>query len=50
MIENMDEDGKTRDACSWKGQLESFAEVGKSEAKLEKSERSWKEPTEVGKL
>ena len=30
--------------------LESFAEVGKSEAKLERTEQSWKEPSEVGKL
>ena len=29
--------------------LESFAEVGKSQAKLEKNERSWKKPIEVGK-
>ena len=29
--------------------LESFAEVGKSLAKLERTERSWKEPSEVGK-
>ena len=28
--------------------LESFAEVGKSKAKLERTERSWKEPCEVG--
>ena len=30
--------------------LESFAEVGKSQAKLERTERSWEEPIEVGKL
>ena len=30
--------------------LERFAEVGKSQAKLERTERSWKEPSEVGKL
>ena len=29
---------------------ESFAEVGKSQAKLERTERSWKEPIEVGKF
>ena len=29
--------------------LESCAEVGKNPAKLERTERSWKEPTEVGK-
>ena len=29
--------------------LESFAEVGKSQAKLQRTERSWKEPSEVGK-
>ena len=29
--------------------LESLAEVGKSQAKLERTERSWKEPIEVGK-
>ena len=29
--------------------LESFAEVGKNRAKLERTERSWKEPSEVGK-
>ena len=29
--------------------LESLAEVGKSKAKLERTERSWKEPIEVGK-
>ena len=29
--------------------LERFAEVGKSQAKLERIERSWKEPIEVGK-
>ena len=48
---------KGRDTCSWKGQLEnfkleslkleSFAEVGKSQAKLERTERSSKEPIEV---
>ena len=27
--------------------LESFAEVGKSQAKLERTDRSWKEPSEV---
>ena len=27
--------------------LESFAEVGKSQAKMERTERSWKEPNEV---
>ena len=30
--------------------LESFAEVGKSQAKLERTERSWKEPCDVGKF
>ena len=30
--------------------LESFAEVGKSQTKLERTERSWKEPIEVGKF
>ena len=30
--------------------LESCAEVGKNSAKLERTERSWKEPTEVGKF
>ena len=30
--------------------LKSFAEVGKSQAKLERTERSWKEPIEVGKF
>ena len=30
--------------------LESFAEVGKSQAKLERTERSWKEPSEVEKF
>ena len=29
-------------------ELESFAEVGKSRAKLVRTERSWKEPIEVG--
>ena len=29
--------------------LESSTEVGKSQAKLERTERSWKEPIEVGK-
>ena len=29
--------------------LESCAEVGKNRAKLERTERSWKEPIEVGK-
>ena len=29
--------------------LESFTEVGKSQAKLERTEQSWKEPSEVGK-
>ena len=29
--------------------LESFTEVGKSQAKLEITEQSWKEPIEVGK-
>ena len=29
--------------------LESLAVVGKSQAKLERTERSWKEPIEVGK-
>ena len=48
-----------RDACSWKGQLESFkleslksgsfAEVGKSQAKSKKNEQSWKEPSKVEK-
>ena len=28
--------------------LDSFTEVGKSQAKLERTERSWKEPNEVG--
>ena len=30
--------------------FESFAEVGKTQAKLEITERSWKEPSEVEKL
>ena len=30
--------------------LEIFTEVGKSQAKLERTERSWKEPIEVGKF
>ena len=30
--------------------LESLAEVDKSKAKLERTERSWKEPIEVGKI
>ena len=30
--------------------LESLAEVGKNRLKLEKTEQSWKEPSEVGKL
>ena len=30
--------------------LESFAEFGKSQAKLERTQRSWKEPSKVGKL
>ena len=30
--------------------LENLAEVGKSQAKLERTERSWKEPSEDGKL
>ena len=30
--------------------LESCAEVGKNSAKLERTERSWKEPSEVGKF
>ena len=30
--------------------LESFAEDGKNRLKLEKTERSWKEPSEVGKF
>ena len=30
--------------------LESSTEVGKSQAKLERTERSWKEPIGVGKL
>ena len=29
--------------------LESFAEVGKSQAELERTERSWKDSSEVGK-
>ena len=29
--------------------LESFVAIGKSQAKLERTERSWKEPIEVGK-
>ena len=29
--------------------LESFAEVGKSQTKLERTKRSWEEPSEVGK-
>ena len=29
--------------------LESLAEVGKSQAKLERIERSWREPSKVGK-
>ena len=48
------------DTCSLKGKLESFklespklesfAEVGKSQTKLERTERSWNEPMEVGKF
>ena len=30
--------------------LESFAEVEESQAKLKRTERSWKEPIEVGKF
>ena len=30
--------------------LKSFAEAGKSQTKLERTERSWKEPIEVGKF
>ena len=30
--------------------LESFAEIGKNQAKLERTERSWKEPSEVEKF
>ena len=30
--------------------LESFAEVGKNSAKLERTRRSWKEPSEVRKF
>ena len=30
--------------------LESFTEVGKSQAKLERTQRSWKEPSKVGKI
>ena len=30
--------------------LESFAEVGKNQVKFKRAERSWKEPTEVGKF
>ena len=30
--------------------LESFAEVGKSQAKFERTELSWNEPIEVGKF
>ena len=30
--------------------LERFTEVEKSQAKLERTEQSWKEPSEVGKL
>ena len=30
--------------------FESFAEVGKTQEKLERTERSKKEPTEIGKL
>ena len=30
--------------------LESSAEVGKIQAKLERTERSWKDPIEVGKI
>jgi len=30
--------------------LESFAEVGKNQVKLERTERSWKESIEVGKF
>ena len=30
--------------------LESLAEVGKNRAKLERTQRSWKEPSEVGKF
>ena len=29
--------------------MESFAEVGKSQRKFERTERSWKEPIKVGK-
>ena len=31
-------------------ELKSFAEVGKSQAKLERTDISWKESSEVGKL
>ena len=41
-----------REACSWKGQLESlnlvsFGAVGKSQAKLERTDRSWKVSLEM---
>ena len=55
---------KDWDTCSWKGQLESTrswkilswkvssskepSEVGKNQASLERTKRSWKEPSEVG--
>ena len=35
---------KIRDACSWKER-----EVGKFMFKLERTERRWKEPSEIGK-
>ena len=51
---------KLKNFClSWKepseigkhrSKMESFAEVGKSQAKLERTERSWKEPIEVVKI
>ena len=40
--------GKNEKLESFK--LESCAEVGKNPAKLERTERSWKEPSEVGKF
>ena len=47
------EDGKNEKLERFKLEilkLEGFAEVGKSQAKLERTERSWKEPNEVGKF
>ena len=45
--------GKNEKMESFKSEslkLESFAEVGKNQVKLERTERSWKEPIEVGKF